>query len=803
MTETDPEKLRDRLDSARTQIKELKEEIDGLKKQKSHPYQSPTYRDLTIALDGKKKVLAVRGGKKDPEPEAVEGSHLSELVRPEDRNVVEAFTESSEGNSSRPVKFETLFQDNVRWLKLIGRTSGAPNLSSDEGNAILLHFRDVTETKKFQEELEESRQLQWQIIDLLPNIVYSRDEEGRYVFANEALAGLYDTEPKRVVGKTDQELLAPGLPNSFLEEDLKVLKTGEPKSTTEKLSFGQGDERVLETKRIPYRMVGKSQQAVLVVTTDVTEREEAKEALNREKVKLKQLHAAVDKLKRKNDEEDLLQTAISVAENILDFEICAVALVEGDYLVTKALSTGLGEDETIRFEIGEGIAGKTVQEGETIWGEDVSNVPEAEPTNEEFKAFISVPIGELGNFQVISKEFNSFSKQDVELAEVLAGHIESELLRLNYEEELVETKKELEKSHEKYRRLVENQGEGIISTDLDMNVIFANPAAARILGYEEPREVTDKKITDYLSQDQTEFIEEEMKKRTAGEISTYEIDYTKLGTEEKRTILVTAKPRRDEDGNIIGSFAILRDVTERVRAQRELKELNERLREMTRMVAHELRTPLTTIRGYADMMSDGVMGEISDEQEETLNEISNSSQRLSSLVKDFLDLEKMDAGKLDMGKVQLNLKDLLEETVEQYENRARKEGLTLWSSFEEDLPVRGDRQKLSRVFSNLVSNAIKFTESGSITVRGERKEGLVKITVKDEGVGIAENELDQIFEKFYRAESSENSSASGSGLGLTFVKKVIEAHEGSIEVDSQLNEGTEFSVYLPVSNVGK
>ena len=803
MTETDPEKLRDRLDNARTQIKELKEEINRLNKQESQFRQTPTYRDVTIVLDGEKKILAVRGGKKGLQPEGVEGSHLSELVRSEDKNIVEAFTEGSEGGSSRPVKFETLFQDSVRWLKLIDRSFGAPNSPPGEGNPTLLHFRDVTETKKFQEELEESRQLQWQIIDLLPNIVYSRDEEGRYVFANEALAGLYDTEPKQVVGKTDQELSELGLPNSFLEKDLKVLRTGTPTTTTEKLSSGQGDEWILETKRIPYRMVGESQQAVLVVTTDVTEREETKKALNRERAKLKQLHAAVDKLKRGNSEEDLLQTAVSVAENILDFEICAVALVEGDYLVTKALSTGLGEDETIRFEIGEGIAGKTVQKGETIWGKDVSNFPEAEPTNEEFKAFISVPIGELGNFQVISKEFNSFDKQDVELAEVLAGHIESELLRLNYEEELIETKEQLKKSREKYRRLVENQGEGIISTDLDMNIVFANPAAARTLGYEEPEEVTDKKITDYLSQDQTEFIEEEMKKRTEGEISTYEIEYIKPGTDEKIIILVTAKPRRDENGNIIGSFAILRDVTERVRAQRELKELNERMREMTRMVAHELRTPLTTIQGYADMMSDGVMGEISDEQEETLNEISNSSQRLSSLVKNFLDLEKMDAGKLDMGKVQLNLKDLLEETVEQNENRARKEGLTLCSSFEQDLPVRGDRQKLSRVFSNLVSNAIKFTESGNITVRGERKEDLVKITVKDEGVGIAENELDQIFDKFYRAESSDNSSANGSGLGLTFVKKVIEAHDGSIEVESQLNEGTEFSVYLPLSDVDR
>lgn len=803
MAEKEPEQLRKELEDTRNQIEKLKRENDSLKRRLDSIHHLSAYSDISIALNSDGRILAVIGGKYTRKEENLKGKHLAGLADPEYRGTVDSFIHSSKKEGLFPVKFDGLFQSGKRWLELRDKSAGAAKPAWKEDANLLLHFRDITETKKTLKKLKKSRERQWQIVDLLPNMVYARDGDGRFVFANEATARLYETEPKQLVGKKGGEFSLTGLRATFLDEDLEVLKSGEPKSTTEVLPGKEGNERIMKTRRIPYNMIDKNERAVLVATTDITEREKTKEALNRERLKLKQLHGTVDQLKRQDSKGNLLQTAVNVAEKILDFEICAVGLVEGNYLVTKALSTGLAEDETIRFKIGEGIAGKTVEEGETIWGKDVSDFPEAQPTNEEFKAFISVPIGELGNFQVISKEYDNFDERDVKLAEILAGHIESELLRLNYEEELVKTKDALEKSREKYKRLVESQGEGIISTDLDTNVVFANPAAARTFGAEEPEEVIDKKITDYLSQDQTELMEEEMKKRTEGEVSTYEIEYTKPGTDEKIIILVTAKPRRDDEDNIIGSFAIFRDITERVKAERELKELNERMREMTQMVAHEVRTPLTTIRGYADMMVDGVTGKISDEQEEMLSEISKSSQRLSTLVKDFLDLEKMDAGQLEMDTTQVNLKKLLEDTVEQYEKQAKKKGLKPHSSFDEDLPVMGDRQKLSRVFSNLVSNAIKYTKSGNITVRGERKEDLVKITVKDEGVGIAKNELDQIFDKFYRAESSKNSSANGSGLGLTFVRKVIEAHDGSIEVDSQLNEGTEFSVYLPLSNVDR
>ena len=152
--------------------------------------------------------------------------------------------------------------------------------------------------------------------------------------------------------------------------------------------------------------------------------------------KLRKLHEAVERLQQEESEEELAQTAVDVAEEMLDFELSAISFTEDDRLVPKANTADLDPAETKEFEIGEGIAGKTVQKGETIWGDDLRDFPEAKPSEESFRAFISAPIGEVGVLQIISKGVGSFDKKDVELAEILAGHLNEEVQRIRLEQEL-------------------------------------------------------------------------------------------------------------------------------------------------------------------------------------------------------------------------------------------------------------------------------------------------------------------------------------------------------------------------------
>ncbi|MFW6006300.1 MAG: diguanylate cyclase, partial [Candidatus Bipolaricaulota bacterium] len=178
----------------------------------------------------------------------------------------------------------------------------------------------------------------------------------------------------------------------------------------------------------PIRMVGTHQ--------NITDRREVEEELQEERDKLRKLHDAVDELQRQDTEQEVAETAVEVAESMLEFEFCAILFSDDGRLVPKANSNHMDSEKAPEFKIGEGIAGKTVETGETIWGEDVRSYDEAKPTEENFRAFISVPIGEIGTLVVVSKEVASFDEEDVELAEILAGHLQEEISRVRLEEEL-------------------------------------------------------------------------------------------------------------------------------------------------------------------------------------------------------------------------------------------------------------------------------------------------------------------------------------------------------------------------------
>ncbi|MFW6104917.1 MAG: PAS domain S-box protein [Candidatus Bipolaricaulota bacterium] len=290
--------------------------------------------------------------------------------------------------------------------------------------------RDITERKKAERQLRQSEEKFKSFLNSTADLAFLKDENFVHIMANDAYLEFLNAEREEVIGKTDFELLPQELAESCRESDRKALQEDEPITAEER----SGD-KVFESRKFPVKLTDDT-IGVGGIIRDITERKQVARKLQEERNKLRSLHEAVDELQRQGNEEDVAWTAIEVAENMLEFELCDISVVEGDYLVPKANSMGLNSEEAKKFEIGEGIAGITVQNGETIWGDDLSNYPEAEPTSEDFKSFISAPIGDIGVMQVISKEEGSFEKRDVELAEILAGHLSEEIKRVHLEEEL-------------------------------------------------------------------------------------------------------------------------------------------------------------------------------------------------------------------------------------------------------------------------------------------------------------------------------------------------------------------------------
>lgn len=255
---------------------------------------------------------------------------------------------------------------------------------------MLISIRDISERKEKEINLKKYKT----IFEGLTDPVMLKDTEGRYRLVNEALLEYLGFSRKEIIGKTDGELFGKEMGEKMWEKEKQVFETEEVVTYREWLPTEKG-ERCFKTTRTPYYNPTGSLSGIISICRDITEQKRAERALDEERNKLKELHDAVDKLQQQETEEGVLNTAVNVAETMLDFEICAIDILEGDYLVPR-YNSALDLEETIKFKIGEGITGKTMQRGKTIWGDDAQKHPDAKPTNESFRAFISMPIGNWG-----------------------------------------------------------------------------------------------------------------------------------------------------------------------------------------------------------------------------------------------------------------------------------------------------------------------------------------------------------------------------------------------------------------------
>lgn len=241
-----------------------------------------------------------------------------------------------------------------------------------------------------------------------------------------------------------------------------------------------------------------------------------------------------------------------------------------------------------------------------------------------------------------------------------------------------------------------------------------------------------------------------------------------------------------------GSARILvfRDATREAEAERVKTEF-------ISTVSHELRTPLTSVRGYVDLILGGDAGPVSDMQREFLGIVARNAERLSALINDLLDIEKIHAGKLALKREKVDLNAVLEGVVQTFRLMAQQKGLALEMSLEPVPPVLGDADRLTQVFQNLVSNAIKYTREGTVLIRTLRMGNEIRAEVHDTGIGLTEEERGRIFEKFFRADNSYTRSVSGTGLGLAIARAIVERHGARIEVASQAGRGSTFAVVFP------
>ncbi len=268
------------------------------------------------------------------------------------------------------------------------------------------------------------------------------------------------------------------------------------------------------------------------------------------------------------------------------------------------------------------------------------------------------------------------------------------------------------------------------------------------------------------------------------------IDEAKKGSTTLKEIVIKGKPFLcsiaivDENREYI---VVLRDIS-------EFKNLEKIKKDFVSNASHELRTPLTAIKGYLETLED----EVSEQGRTFLDIVRRNTDRLTNIVNDLLTLSGIEDRGIEE-RVDVNLTSILKNVVFLFKQRAEEKGLSLEfkNRIESDAFIKGDPFKLEQAFINLVDNAIKYTDKGKVDVLLEKVERGFLVKVSDTGIGIPEKSIERIFERFYVVDKSRSKSMGGTGLGLSIVKHIVMLHNGDIKVNSKLQEGSSFSVFLP------
>lgn len=349
---------------------------------------------------------------------------------------------------------------------------------------------------------------------------------------------------------------------------------------------------------------------------------------------------------------------------------------------------------------------------------------------------------------------------------------------------LQNTLEEVQGERDKLNTIFQHMTDGVAAFTSDGRLIHMNAATERLLGIQFA-ESEEMRFYDVFYD-----IDQPTPGRNGAE-KVVQMEIKRMG----RALHVLFAPFGSKSDVERGIVAVVHDITEQ-------RKLDDARREFVANVSHELRTPLTNIKSYTETLMDAA-GELPAETEKRfLSVIYNEGDRMTRIVKDLLTLSKLDYGRMDLKFVRFSMQDMLEAVYSAMLLDAEKNGHELKLDIVDQMPfMNGDRERLEQVVVNIISNAIKYTPSGGhINIRAvKRGDEHVMLQISDDGMGIPAADVPRLFERFYRVDKARSRAKGGSGLGLAIAKEMVEAHQGTIDLQSQLDVGTTVTIVLPTT----
>jgi len=435
------------------------------------------------------------------------------------------------------------------------------------------------------------------------------------------------------------------------------------------------------------------------------------------------------------------------------------------------------------------------------------------------KSYLGVPImvgdpsagseqAALGVISVQNTEReDAFDEADVRLLTTIAANVGVAIENARLFEET-------QRQKQYFESLVMNSPTAIVTMDLASKIVSWNPAAEKLFGYTQA-EVVDRNIDDVVAKSDL--------------VRAEAVQYTQDTADSTVVHAITRRTRKDGTlvdvelfglpvnvgGERVGSIAIYHDITELQHARQAAEAANQAKSAFLATTSHELRTPLTSVLGFAKISKkrfeevivpviasdDRKVQRAVQQVNDNLDIIVSEGARLTALINDVLDLAKIEAGKVDWKTEPVSAKEIIDRAAAATTALFEAKNLKQIVEVEPGLPgTVGDRDRLIQVVINLISNAVKFTDHGSVTCRARREDGHLLITVTDTGLGIAPQDHERVFEQFVQVGDTLTDKPKGTGLGLPICKHIVEHHGGRIWVESELGKGSTFSFTLPIGS---
>ena len=495
-----------------------------------------------------------------------------------------------------------------------------------------------------------------------------------------------------------------------------------------------------------------------------------------------------------SDLDDMLLFLMTSATKVMESKDSSLMLLDEstNELVFKiALGEKSKELNEVRMKMGQGVCGWVAQHGKPLMVNDVSTdrrfyAGVDEKLGYKTESILCVPLKlkdkVIGVVEVLNTvREGSFYKADLELLSAFASQAAI----------AIENCKLYSASQNRMEKVVESMSDGVVITGSQGSVLRMNPAAKNMLGLSAS--VADASIDLRalpLDKDLKTIVN-----RCFDEIDLVAEEVT-VQDFKARVLKLSSAPVLDFQGEKIGVVTVMHDITRQ-------KEIDRMKSDFVSSVSHELRTPLTSIKGYIDNMRDGIAGDLTEKQTAYLDKAKENVDRLARLVNDVLDVSRIESGKTELKCESVELAQLTRESAQQLAPMAADKRLTVAVEAEGEVRVIADRDKISQVLINLIGNAIKFTpDAGEVCVRLRAGEdGVAEVCVTDTGEGIAPDELEMVFDRFYQGVNG--SKRGGTGLGLSIAKGLVALHGGRVWAESTPGQGSSFYFTLPIGASGQ